>query len=66
MSCEVFKAKVNALILSSGSGITVRFFNDEKGRFYANCSDGTIIIGCPSCMRVTVKWGNGHMSMAVI
>lgn len=66
MNCEVFKTKVNAIILSSGLGITVRFFSDDKGRLYAYCSDGTTIVGCSSCMKVTVKWGSGHISMAVI
>lgn len=67
MNYEAFKAKVDALIRNSGSGIKVKFFNEaKKGRFYANCSDGTTIIGCPSCLRVTVKWGNYHQGMATI
>lgn len=67
MSYEAFKAKVNALIRRSGSSVKVRFSTDgEKGKHYANCSDGTTIIGCPSCLRVTVKWGSGHTSMAAI
>ena len=67
MSYEAFKARVNALIRRSGSSVKVRFSTDEeKGKHYANCSDGTTIIGCPSCLRVTVKWGSGHTSMAAI
>lgn len=67
MSYEDFKSKVNALIRRSGSGLKVRFSTDEeKGKHYANCSDGTTIIGCPCTMRVTVKWGSGHTSMATI
>lgn len=67
MSYEAFEAKVNALIRRVGSGISVRFSNDiEKGKFYASCSDGTMIIGCACAMKVTVKWGSGHTSMASI
>ena len=67
MSYEVFKAKVNALIRRSGSSIKVRFSTDEeKGKHYASCSDGTTIIGCPCSMKVSVKWGSGHTAMAAI
>lgn len=67
MSYESFKAKVNALIRRSGSGVKVRFSTDEeKGKHFANCSDGTTIIGSPACLKVTVKWGSGHTSMATI
>lgn len=67
MSYEAFMAKVNALIRRSGQSISVRFStDDENGKHYANCSDGTTIIGCPSSLRVTVKWGSGHTSMAAI
>lgn len=68
MSYEAFKAKVNALIKRAGGDIEVRFFNDfEKGKHYANCSDGTVIIGSISCTKVTVRWnGKNHQSMAGI
>lgn len=67
MSYEAFKAKVSALIRRSGQSISVEFSTDaEQGKHYAACSDGTTIIGCPSCLRVTVKWGSGHTSMAAI
>lgn len=67
MSYEVFQRRVNALINRAGGGIGVRFNNDtDKGRFFANCSDGTTIIGCPSSLKVTVRYGSGHQSMATI
>lgn len=67
MSYESFKAKINALIKRSGQKVSVRFSTDEeKGKHYANCSDGTTIIGCPCSLKVTVKWGSGHTSMATI
>lgn len=67
MSYEVFKRRVNALINRAGGGIKVRFVNDtDKGRFFANCSDGTTIIGHPSSIKVTVRYGSGHQAMATI
>lgn len=68
MSYEVFKAKVNALIKRAGGGIKVWFSRDsEQGKHYANCSDGTVIIGSKSCMKVTVRWnGRNHQSMVAI
>lgn len=67
MSYEVFKASVNALIAKAGGGITVRFSSDtEKGKHYANCSDGTTIIGNQACKRVEVRWGSGHRSIATV
>lgn len=67
MSYEVFRRKVNALISRTGGNISVRFHNDaDKGRFFANCSDGTTIIGNPSSLKVTVRYGSGHQAMAAI
>lgn len=67
MSYEVFKRKVNALIVRADESILVWFFTDcDKGEHYANCSDGTTIIGNESCLRVAVRWGSGHQSLAVI
>lgn len=67
MSYEVFQRRVNALINRAGGGIKVRFNNDiDKGKFFANCSDGTTIIGCPSSIKVTVRYGSGHQAMAAI
>lgn len=67
MSYEVFKRKVNALINKVGGGINVKFStNPEKGKHYANCSDGTTIIGNEACLKVSVRWGSGHQSYAQI
>lgn len=67
MSNESFKARVNALIRRSKQDVSVDFNTDEEsGKYYANCSDGTTIIGRPHSLKVTVKWGSGHTSMATI
>lgn len=67
MSYEVFQRRVNALIDRAGGGIKVRFSeDDEKGRYFAKCSDGTTIIGNPSSIKVTVRFGSGHQAMANI
>lgn len=66
MSYEAFVAMVNALITRKKLNIKPRFYNDtEKGKYYANCGD-IKIIGIPSSMKVTVKWGSGHTAMAAI
>lgn len=68
MSYEVFKTKVNALIERAGGGIGVRFSRDaEKGKHFANCSDGTVIIGNESCLKVSVRWnGKNHQAFVAI
>ena len=67
MSYEAFQQKVNALIRRSGAGVNVRFHHDsEKGKHYANCSDGTTIVGNAINLKVTVKWGSGHKAIASI
>lgn len=67
MSYEVFERKVNALIQKAGGDIAVRFHNDtDKGKFFANCSDGTTIIGNRDSLKVTVQFGSKHQAMAAI
>ena len=67
MSYEVFKTKVRAIVRKAGGRISVGFYNDrEKGRYFANCSDGTTIIGNSSRLKVSVRWGNGHAGVAEI
>lgn len=67
MSYETFREKVEALIARAGGDINVRFStDDDKGRHYARCSDGTTIIGSARNLSVTVRWGSGHQSMARI
>ena len=65
MSYETFKTKV--LALAKATRTKVNFHHDtEKGKFYANCSDVTTIIGNPISLRVTVRYGSGHQMMATI
>lgn len=60
-----FRKKVRNLISKAGGGIAVNFYYDkEKGRYYANCSDGVTIIGNPSSLKVSVRWGDRHASVA--
>ena len=67
MSYEAFKAKISALIQSSHKNVSVRFSTDEeRGKHYAACSDGTTIIGYLSGLRVAVKLGSGRASMTAI
>lgn len=68
MSYETFMSRVNALIERAGGEIGVRFFNDvERGKHYANFSDGTVIIGNEACLKVTVRWnGKNHQGIASI
>lgn len=67
MNYENFKDRVNALIDKAGGGISVRFFTDEdSGRHYAKCSDGTTIIGNEACLKVAVRWGSGHHGIAAM
>lgn len=67
MSYEVFRRRVNALIAKTGGGVKVRFStDDDKGKHYANLSDGTTIIGNNASFKVTVRWGSGHQGIAPI
>ncbi len=67
MGYDVFQRKVNALIVKAGGKIKVKFSCDtDKGQFFANCSDGTTIIGNRSSLKVTVRFGSGHQAMTAI
>lgn len=68
MTYEAFMAKIKILIGKAGGNIDVNFSNDEEiGKFYARCSDGTTIIGNKSCLKVTVFWnGCNHQSLIAI
>lgn len=68
MSYETFRCKVNALIERAGGDIRVRFSkDDDTGKFFANCSDGTTIIGNRQALRVAVQWnGRVHQGIATI
>jgi hypothetical protein len=59
--------KVNAMIKKAGGNIRVMFHCDsENGLFFAECSDGTTIIGNHMSLKVTVRFGVGHQAMATI
>lgn len=67
MSYEVFRRKVNALIMRIDGGVIAVFsHNPEDGRHIAVCSDGTIITGNDISIKVTVSWGDGHTAVAAI
>ena len=67
MSYEVFQRKVNAFIAKAGGKISASYKHDaENGRFFANLSDGTTIIGRPSGLKLTVRWASGHQSMIAV
>lgn len=63
MTFERFKAYINRLISKAGGGITVRFNHTDDGRHFANCSDGTTIIGNSRSLKLTVRYGSGHQAM---
>ena len=64
---ELFQHRVSRLLKKAGGGISAEFSADEeKGKYFARCSDGTTIIGRPSSLKVTVLFGSGHQAMAVI
>lgn len=66
MSYESFKAKVQTLLNRIGQS-SVEFFNDdEKGQYFAKCSEEVMIIGHSGSLKVTVRWGSGHTAMATI
>lgn len=64
MSYERFKAHINGLIAKAGGNITARFNHAADGRYFANCSDGTTIIGNSHSLKLTVRYGSGHQMMA--
>lgn len=68
MSYEVFQKRVNALVnRMNGSKPAVKFRHDaERGKHYANFSDGTTIIGNTVAKNVMVQWGSGHRATANI
>lgn len=68
MPYEVFQKRVNALVSRmKGSKPTVYFRHDaERGKHYANFSDGTTIIGNTVAKNVMVQWGSGHRATATI
>ena len=68
MPYEVFQQRVNRLV-SGMKGVKpkVNFRHDaERGKHYANFSDGTTIVGNTVAKKVMVRWGSGHQSIAAI
>lgn len=66
MSYEVFQTKVLTLIERAGGGIKVRF-SEENGRYFATCSDGTVISAGARNLKATVRWnGKNHQSMVTL
>lgn len=68
MSYEVFQQRVKDIINRiKGEKPEVNFRHDEeRGKHYANFSDGTTIIGNTVAKNVMVQWGSGHAATANI
>lgn len=67
MTYEYFIAGISALIDKAGGNIRARFFNDtERGLYRCSCSDGMVITGHPSGLRVTIRYGSGHQMMTTL
>lgn len=65
MSYHVFVAKTTAL--AAREGFTVRHHQAGDGRFFADFSDGTRMIGNGSTLRVEVRFrGNQHRAYATL
>lgn len=68
MAYESFKEKVRALVSKSGLDINNVLFREDtegNGEYRAYC-DGVTIIGYPSRLKMTVKWGSGHLAMTAV
>lgn len=66
MSFDSFKTCVENLIAKAGGGIKVDFSTDDNGKYVAKCADGVIITGNSIGIKLSVRWGSGHQSMAMI
>lgn len=67
MTYKLFQKKINTIVKRADAHIKVRFSEDsEKGRFFADCSDGTRITGCSRISKITVRFGSGHQAMIAI
>lgn len=65
MSFLAFRRRVEKMVKRAGGGISVHYQADrDNGRHFANCSDGTRIIGSTSSFKVSVRWGSGHAAIA--
>ena len=68
MSFEGFQEKVRGLVLKAKADVNDIFFDvdEEKGEYRANCPGDITIIGYPSRLKMTVKWGSDHVAMTAI
>ncbi len=66
MTYDEFMDKIIRLVRKNGNAVDVRFrFDEEKVRYFADCSDGCTIIAHPSSCKVTIKY-RGRKFMAEI
>ncbi len=66
MSYESFQQHVNQLLSKLGNKKPNVRFSHEDGRHLARFSDGTMIVGNTTSLKVAVRWGSGHMAHATI
>ena len=66
MKAVTFKQKVDKLIAEANMPGLKAKFSFKQDKFFAECSDGTVIIASPSSNKVTVRWGSGHQAVASI
>lgn len=60
-----FCAKVR--IITALADSDVDFSHDaETGKHFAHCSDGVVITGNTKSVKITVRWGSGHVAQAAI
>lgn len=64
MTFKKFQQNVNTLIERAGIN-KASFRESDDGRFFAYADDITII-GRRGSLKVTVRYGSGHQSMAVL
>lgn len=61
MTYKQFRTMVCDAIKSASGGIGVKFHNDEdRGRYVAKCSDGTMITGNSTTFGLSVRDWNGR------
>ena len=65
MSFSSFVSHVLALIERAGGGISVKFSEEDNGKFIAYCSDGTQIIGNSTSLKLTARFGSDHQAQFV-
>lgn len=70
MKYSTFETKVKGLVRKANVQAKVRFWmNDEGTVFYARLEtkwERITIMGYTDTVKVTVKWGQGHMAQVVL